>query len=72
MDDILSEVQRQRDLWGAANAALPDDRWLEIALDEWNDLRWAVRSRAESPGHTIAKERVQLIAVLLRWHEQAS
>ena len=70
-EDVLDEIERQIGKWGESNANLPDDRWLEIAMDEWNDLRWACRTRNEVPGHTMAKERAQLIAVLVRWHIDA-
>ncbi|HEX8762903.1 MAG TPA: hypothetical protein VF733_04055 [Candidatus Saccharimonadales bacterium] len=66
-DEIAAEISRQNEKWGAVNTNLPDDRWLEIATDEFNDLKWAVRTRNEVEGHTIAKERTQLIAVLVRW-----
>ena len=66
-EDIAREIARQIDKWGNANAHIPDDRWVEIATDEFNDLRWAVRTCIESDNHTIAKERAQLIAVLVRW-----
>lgn len=65
--DIHTEIDRQLEKWGASNANIPDDRWLEIATDEFNDLRWAVRTCNEVDGHTISKERAQLIAVLIRW-----
>jgi hypothetical protein len=67
---IESEVERQAERWGDSNLHLPDDRWLEIATDEFNDLRWAVRTRNEIQGHTITKEAVQLTAVLIRWLER--
>ncbi len=66
-DNIGIEVERQINKWGTANANIPDDRWMEIAEDEFKDLRWAVRTCIESENHTIAKERAQLIAVLIRW-----
>jgi hypothetical protein len=66
-DDVIAEIERQIEKWRNANDNIPDDRWLEIALDEWNDLRWAVRTCAEVDNHTVAKERSQLIAVLVRW-----
>jgi hypothetical protein len=65
--DVFAEIERQRGKWGEANANIPADRWMEIATDEYNDLRWAVRTTAEVQGHTVAKERAQLIAVLVRW-----
>ncbi len=68
--DIVREVERQQQKWGTSNDNLPDDRWMEIAEDEYSDLRWSVRTRNEVDGHTIAKERAQLIAVLIRWHAQ--
>lgn len=74
IEEVMAEIQveavRQDKKWGASNANLPDDRWLEIAQDEWNDLAWAVRTRNEVPGHTISKERAQLVAVLVRWAAQ--
>jgi hypothetical protein len=66
--DVFDEIKRQVEKWSDSNRACDDDRWLEIAIDEFNDLRWACRTRAEVDGHTIAKERAQLIAVLIRWH----
>lgn len=66
-DDVAEEILRQIEKWGDANAHIPDDRWIEIALDEFNDLKWAVRTCIESNNHTISKERAQLIAVLIRW-----
>lgn len=66
--DVIHEIERQVGKWGDSNSAFDDDRWLEVATDEWNDLRWACRTRAEVPNHTMAKERAQLIAVLIRWH----
>ena len=66
--DVEAEYIRQEESWGDTNEHIPDDRWIEIALDEFNDLRWAVRTCNPQPGHTIAKERAQLIAVLIRWH----
>lgn len=65
--DIQKEIERQIGKWGNANANIPDDRWIEIAADEFNDLKWAVRTCAEVNNHTIAKERAQLVAVLIRW-----
>jgi len=67
-EDVSDEIRRQSDKWGDSNQDIPDDRWMEIATDEFNDLRWAVRTCNEVPGHQIAKERAQLIAVLVRWH----
>jgi hypothetical protein len=67
-NDVFDEIERQEEKWGDANESLDDDRWLEVCMDEWNDLRWATRTRAEVPGHTMAKERAQLIACLIRWH----
>ena len=69
-EDVADEIKRQRDKWRDTNDNIPDDRWLEIATDEFNDLRWAVRTCNEVPGHQIAKERAQLIAVLVRWHAE--
>jgi hypothetical protein len=66
--DVLDEIDRQMEKWGDSNANIPDDRWMEIATDEFNDLKWAVRTCNETENHTIAKERAQLIAVLVRWH----
>lgn len=68
-EEILDEIDRQREKWGDSNSFIPDDRWMEIATDEFNDLKWAVRTCNEVEGHTIAKERAQLIAVLIRWAE---
>lgn len=65
--EIATEIERQIVKWGDSNDNIPDDRWMEIALDEFNDLKWAVRTRNEVDGHTIAKERAQLISVLIRW-----
>ena len=69
--EIIRELQRQREKWGEANRFITDDRWMEIATDEFNDLKWAVRTCLEIANHTITKERAQLIAVLIRWHEAA-
>jgi hypothetical protein len=66
-EDVLKEIQRQEEKWGNSNANIPDDRWIEIAEDEFRDLKWAVRTCVEQDGHTIKKERAQLIAVLIRW-----
>jgi hypothetical protein len=67
-DDLNHEIIRQVTKWGNSNDHIPDDRWMEIATDEYNDLKWAVRTCMEVDNHTIAKERAQLIAVLIRWH----
>lgn len=67
-DDLNVEIVRQVTEWGDSNDNIPDDRWMEIAIDEFNDLKWAVRTCLEVDNHTIAKERAQLIAVLIRWH----
>lgn len=72
IEQVRDEARRQDGIWGSANDANTDDRWLEIADDEYKDLRWATRTRAEVPGHTIDKERTQLIAVLIRWAAHAS
>jgi hypothetical protein len=66
-DDIQREIERQVEKWGDSNAHVPDDRWIEIAEDEFRDLKWAVRTCNEVDGHTIEKERAQLVAVLIRW-----
>jgi hypothetical protein len=71
LNEILSmikkEVERQNSLWGKQEY-IPDDRWLEIATDEFNDMKWAVRvCRIENKGHDISHERNQLMAVLVRW-----
>lgn len=71
-DDIGTEINRQIEKWGDANAHIPHDRWIEIVEDEFKDLRWAVRTCIESDNHTIAKERAQLIAVLVRWAASAA
>jgi hypothetical protein len=68
--EIAQEIERQISKWGNSNDNIPDDRWMEIAIDEFNDLKWAVRTCNEVEGHTIAKERAQLIAVLVRWAMQ--
>jgi hypothetical protein len=68
--EIVREIERQMMKWGASNDNIPDDRWMEIALDEFNDLKWAVRTCNEVDGHTVAKERAQLIGVLIRWAMQ--
>ncbi len=65
--EIAQEIERQIGKWGNSNDNIPDDRWMEIAIDEFNDLKWAVRTCNEVEGHTISKERAQLIAVLVRW-----
>jgi hypothetical protein len=65
---IVNEMERQNDRWGTQDP-IPDDRWMEIATDEFNDLRWSVRTCGEVDNHTIDKEMTQLIAVLIRWQE---
>lgn len=66
-EKIDGEVGRQDKLWGDSNTNIPDDRWMEILTDEYNDLKWAVRTCAEVPNHTIEKELTQLAAVAARW-----
>lgn len=63
---IQEEIARQEARWGSQEH-IPDDRWMEIAEDEFKDLKWATRTVAEINGHTIEKERNQLISVLIRW-----
>lgn len=64
---IEAEIARQDASWGEQDY-LPTDRWMEVALDEINDLRWAVRARIlEKDKHDIDHELVQTIATLSRW-----
>ncbi len=65
--DVQHEINRQIEKWGEANAHIPDDRWIEILEDEFRDLKWAVRTCRESDNHTVAKERAQVMGVLMRW-----
>lgn len=72
MDSLLDEVARQDESWGEQDF-VPDDRWLEITTDEFNDLRWAVRMRAlgqhvEKTNHDIPHEMIQTMAALFRWY----
>ncbi len=65
---ITAEVARQDVSWGTQDY-VPDDRWIEIVLDEFNDLRWAVRIRQiEKEDHDIDHELIQTIATLYRWY----
>lgn len=67
-DQIQQEIARQDQSWGAQDY-VPDDRWVEIATDEFNDLRWAVRvPLVLKEGHDINHELVQTIATLSRWY----
>lgn len=69
--EVNREVDRQDKSWGKQDY-VPDDRWMEIVEDEFRDLKWAVRLRAEfghveKKEHDINHELVQTIATLTRW-----
>jgi len=67
-EQILAEVARQDESWGVQDY-LPTDRWMEVVTDEFNDLRWACRTRLmEKEGHDIPDELIQTIATLYRWY----
>lgn len=64
---VQEEIERQDESWGD-QAYVPNDRWMEIVTDEFNDLRWAVRIRwTEKDDHDIDHELVQTIATMFRW-----
>lgn len=66
-DRIKEEVARQDEAWGFQDY-VPDDRWIEIAMDEFNDLKWAVRVPiVVKEKHDVEHELVQTISTLTRW-----
>ena len=66
-DAVEEEINRQDESWGD-QSYVPDDRWMEIATDEFNDLRWIVRvCITEKENHDIDHELIQTIATLSRW-----
>ena len=68
LHDIQIEVDRQDESWGPQDY-VPDDRWIEIVQDEFNDLRWIVRTLVvEKDTHDINHELIQTIATLIRWY----
>lgn len=65
-ETLANEVIKQDDIWGAQREISPE-KWLAIAAEEFAELCQAVLGDFRSGNHNLRTERLQLMAILLRW-----